>query len=143
MSKLFPVFAGAVLLAVGLGFASSPHGKAAVPKASNDDQLMRAYAQIWPGMPISQIDAMGFNTAVAERLPKNVLMARFMPTDAAEFNALDPAIKNCYRGLDDCTAYIFDVYTGLVLVLVQDGRVTWKWKYSSVVAGATFPQPPA
>ena len=125
-------------MAVGLGFASSPHGKAAVPKSSNDDQLMRAYAQIWPGMPISQIDALGFNSAVAERLPKSVLMARFMPTDAAEFNALDPAIKNCYRGPDDCTAYIFDVYAGLVLVLVQDGRVTWKWKYNSVVAGATF-----
>jgi len=138
MTKLFPVLAGGVLFAVGLGFATSPHGEAAVPKSNNDDQLMRAYAQIRPGMPISQIDALGFNTAVAERLPKSVLMARFMPTDAAGFNALDPAVKNCYRGSDDCTAYIFDVYTGLVLVLVQDGRVTWKVKYNSVVAEASF-----
>jgi hypothetical protein len=140
---MFSVFAGAVLLAVGLGFASSPHGKAAVPKVGHDDQMMRAYAEIWSGMPISQIDALGFNIAAAERLPKSVLMARFMPSDAAEFNALDPAIKDCYRGPGDCTAYIFDVYTGFVLVLVQDGRVTWKWNYNSVVAGTAFSQPVA
>ena len=130
---MLPVFAGAVLLAVGGGFAGSSHGNAAVSNAGNDDQTMRAYAQIRLGMPISQIDALGFDTAVAERLTKSVLMERFMPTDAAKFDALDPAIKNCYRGSGDCAAYIFDGYTSQVLVLVQDGRITWKLKYDSVV----------
>jgi hypothetical protein len=131
---MLPVFAGAVLFAVGAGFASSPQQNAAVSNSSNHDQQTPAYAQIRLGMPISQIETLGFNTAVAERLTRNVLMARFMPTDAAKFNELDPAVKNCYRGSGDCTAYIFDVYTGLVLVLVQDGRITWKLMYDSVVA---------
>ena len=131
MRSMLPVFAGALLLAVVAGLASSPHGNAAVPNSSTDDQ--RVYAQIRLGMPISQIETLGFNTATAERLTKSVLMARFMPTDAAKFNELDPAVKNCYRGSGDCTAYIFDVYTSLVLVLVQDGRIVWKLKYDSVV----------
>ncbi len=130
---MLPVFAGAVLLAVGGGLASAPQHSAAVPNSNNGDQQTQAYAQIRLGMPISQIEALGFNPAVAERLTKSALMARFMPTDAAKFDALDPAVKHCYRGSDDCTAYIFDGYTSLVLVLVQDGRITWKLKYDAVV----------
>ena len=134
MRRMLPVFAGAILFAVGAGFASSPERSAAVSNSGNGDQQTQAYAQIRLGMPISQLETLGFNVAVAERLTKSVLMARFMPTDAAKFNELDPAVKNCYRGSGDCTAYIFDVYTSLVVVLVQDGRITWKLKYDTVVS---------
>ena len=133
MRRMLPVFAGAVLFAVGAGFATSPELSAAAANTRNGDQQTQASAQIRLGMPISQIEALGFNTALAERLTKSMLMARFMPTDAAKFDALDPAVKNCYRGSDDCTAYIFDAYTSLVLVLVQNGRITWKLEYDSVV----------
>ena len=133
MRRMLPVLAGAFLLAAGVSIVSAPSGNAAV-SSSATEQLTGAYDQIKLGMPISQIDALGFNPAMAERLTKSVLMARFMPTDAATFNELDPVVKNCYRGSDDCTAYIFDTYTSLVLVLVQDGRITWKLKYDSVVA---------
>ncbi len=56
-----------------------------------------------------------------------------MPTDAATFDKLDPAVKNCYRGSQDCTAYIFDLNTSSVWVLVQNGRVTWKLKQDWIV----------
>ena len=134
MHRILPVFAGAILLAVGAGFASSSDGSAAAQNVIDVHQLTGAYDQIKVGMPISHIDPLGFNTAKAERLTKSILRARFMPTDAGTFNALDPAVKNCYRESEDCTAYLFDAYSSLVLVLVQDGRITWKFKYDSIVA---------
>ncbi len=135
---MLPVFVGAVLLAASLASVGSPRGNVAVSLSGNDDRLTRAYTQIRAGMRISQVAAFGFDINKAERLPKKALMARFMPTDSTKFDALDPAVKNCYRGSDDCTAYIFDDYTDQLLLLVQGGRVTWKLKFKSVVAGSSF-----
>ena len=56
-------------------------------------------------------------------------MERFMPKDHTAFDALDPAVKNCYRGSGDCTAYIYEVYSKSTVLLVQDGRVTWKMMF--------------
>lgn len=131
MLKMFQIVFGAVLVAVVAGWANSP--SAPVLSHDNGDQAMQAYARIRPGMPLSQIGALGFDIAAAERLPKSVLMARYMPTDAARFDALDPAVKTCYRGSGDCTAYLFNASAGPVLVLVQNGRVTWKTMYNSVI----------
>jgi len=132
MLKTVQTVIGAALLALVAGWANS--SPAPVLNTGNGDQAMQAYTRIRPGMPVSQIGALGFDIAAAERLPKSVLMARFMPTDAAGFDALDPAVKHCYRGSGDCTAYLFHASTGLVLVLVQDGRVAWKSVYNSVIA---------
>jgi hypothetical protein len=56
-----------------------------------------------------------------------------MARDASTFNRLGPAVKNCCRGAQDCTAYIFDLNTSSVWVLVQNGRVTWKLKHNLIV----------
>ena len=63
-------------------------------------------------------------------------MKRFMPKNDTAFDALDPAVKNCYRESDDCTAYIFEVYSEPTVLLVQGGRVTWKMMFNSTMAGA-------
>jgi len=133
---MFGVLVGAVVLAASLAVAGSQHGNAAAPDPGNDDRLADAYAQIRTGIPVSQLDALGFDPAKAERLPKKALMERFMPKNNARFDALDPAVKNCYRGSNDCTAYIFDNYTDQVVLLVQGGRVTWKMMLTWVVAGS-------
>jgi hypothetical protein len=136
MLRALSILAGAVALAASLSFAGSPHASAAALGSGDDDRLMRAYAQVQIGMPFSRLAALGFDTAKAERLPRMVLMERFMPKDHAAFDALDPAVKNCYRGSGGCTAYIFEVYSEPTVLLVQGGRVTWKMVFNSVMAGA-------
>ena len=133
MLKMLPVFVGAVLLAAGVGLASSPRGNTGVLNSGTDDQS-QTYDRIKVGMPVSKIEAPGFDVALAQQLPKNALLGLLMPTDPAKFAALDPAIKSCYREPVDCTAYLFDIYIGVAVVLVQDGRIIWKTMYNSVVA---------
>jgi hypothetical protein len=133
MLRAFSIVAGAVLLATSLGFAGSPRAGAAVPGSGDDGRLTRAYAHIRIGMPFSRLAALGFDTAKAERLSKMALMERFMPKDKTTFDALDPAVKNCYRGSEDCTAYIFEVYSDEMVLLIQGGRVTWKIVSKSMV----------
>jgi|SRR5476651_1043318 hypothetical protein len=136
MLRAFSILAGAVILAASLSFAGSPHASAAAPAGGDDDRLMRGYAQVRIGMPFSRLAALGFDAAKAERLSRMALMERFMPKDHTAFDALDPAVKNCYRGSGDCTAYIFEVYSEPTVLLVQGGRVTWKMMFNSVMAGA-------
>jgi hypothetical protein len=140
MLRAFSILSGAIVLAASLSFIGSPHASAAAAVGGDDDRLMRAYAQVRIGMPFSQLAALGFDTAKAERLSRMPLMERFMPKDHTAFDALDPAVKNCYRGSDDCTAYIFEVYTQPTVLLVQGGRVTWKVMLNSVMAGAELPR---
>jgi hypothetical protein len=134
MLKAFSILAGAVALAAGLSFAGAPHAGAVA--GGDDDPLIRAYAQVRIGMPFSRLAALGFDAARAERLSRLALMERFMPRDHAAFDALDPAVKNCYRGSGDCTAYIFEDYCESTVLLVQGGRVTWKLMFNAVMAGA-------
>jgi hypothetical protein len=136
MSKAFSIIAGSIILAINLSFAGSPHIGAAALKSGDDDRLMHAYAQIKIGMPSSQLGALGFDTVKAERLSRTALMKSFMPKDPTAFDALDPAVKNCYRGSGDCTAYIFEGYSEPTILLVQGGRVTWKMMFNSVMAEA-------
>jgi hypothetical protein len=127
MLRIYSVFCVlAVLIGGGLAFVGWPHANAAVTSTGNDDRFMRAYAQVHTGMPLSRLNAVGLDTAKAERLSKLALMERFMPSDSVAFDALDPAVKNCYQGRDDCTAYIFEAASAQAVVLVQGGRVTWK-----------------
>ncbi len=131
MSRIFSVFALLALLGGGFAFVGWPHASAA---ARNEDRLMHAYALVKPGMPAAQLGALGFDTAKAERLSKLALMERFMPKDSKAFDALDPAVRHCYLGSGDCTAYIFDGYAGQMVLLVEDGRVAWKDMFEAAVA---------
>jgi hypothetical protein len=124
MRKVFSSLAGAVFVGGGLCLAGIHHTTAA--SGSSDDRLEHDYAQVWTGMPISQLGAVGFEPAKAESLSRAALVEQFMPKDRIAFDALAPAVKNCYVGPDDCTAYIFSTYTHQALLLVQGGRVTWK-----------------
>ena len=136
MQRAFSILAGAVVLAASLSFVGSPHAAAAALGGGDDERLMHAYAQVRIGTPFSRLDALGFDTSKAERLTRLPLMKRFMPKNDTAFDALDPAVKNCYRESDDCTAYIFEVYSEPTVLLVQGGRVTWKMMFNSTMAGA-------
>ena len=136
MLRAFSILSGAIVLAASLSFLGSPHASAAALGGGDDDRLMRAFAQVRIGMPFSRLAALGFDPAKAERLSRVPLMERFMPKDHAAFDALDPAVKNCYRGSGDCTAYIFEVYGEPAVLLVQGGRVTWKVMFNAMMAGA-------
>jgi hypothetical protein len=125
MRKALSTLAGAVVVGGGLSLVGIPHTTAAAV-SSADDQLAHDYAQVWTGMPISRLGALGFDTAKAESLSRPALMEQFMPKNRIAFDALAPAVKNCYIGPDDCTAFIFSTYTHQTLLLVQSGRVTWK-----------------
>ena len=142
MLKTVCIFIGLVMV-LGAGIAMAwPRADAAASGFNNDEWTLRAYAQVHTGMPFSQLGALGLDTAKAERLSKLALMERFMPKDSTAFDALDPAVRNCYLGPGDCTAYIFDVYTEQAVLLVQGGRVTWKMMSTSMVAdnvGAVSP----
>jgi hypothetical protein len=141
MLRAFSIVAGAVLLATSVSFAGSLHASTAAPGGGDDDdRMMRAYTRVQIGTPFSQIAALGLDPAKAERLSRAALMERFMPKDHAAFNALDPAVKNCYRGSGDCAAYIFQVYTEPTVLLVQGGRVTWKMMSNAVIAEAGLPR---
>jgi hypothetical protein len=137
MMRIFSLLAVlAVLVGAGVAFAGWPHASAAVSAAGNDDRLMHAYAQVRTGMPFSQLGALGLDTAKAERISKLALMERFMPKDSTAFDALDPAVKDCYLGPGDCAAYIFDGYGNQAILLVQAGRVTWKKVFGVSTADA-------
>jgi hypothetical protein len=121
------VFGGA-----GLALIGWPGARAAV--ISRDDRLMRAYEQVQAGMPFARLAILGFDTSKAERISKLAMMERFMPRDRAVFDALDPAVKRCYLGEKECTAYIFEIGGEQAVLLVQGGQVTWKMMTSSLVA---------
>jgi hypothetical protein len=113
------IFAGFVML-LGAGVAAAASG------FSNDELLTRAYARVRTGMPVSQLGAIGFDTAKAQRLSKLALMERYMPKDSFAFDDLDPVVQDCYAGPGDCNAYIFTAMGAQAVLLVEGGRVAWK-----------------
>lgn len=125
MLRLASVFAGSLLVASFLSLGHGSHADAAVKGSRDDDRLTFAYAQVRTGMPVSELRALGLQTAQAERLSIKDLIERFIPKGEIAFTALNPAVENCYLRAD-CTAYIFDDYIAQAVFLVQAGRVTWK-----------------
>jgi len=128
MLRTLVIFAGFVmLLGAGVAVAAWPRNSdAAASGFSNDELLTRAYERVRTGMPASQLGTIGFDTAKAQRLSKLALMERFMPKDSAGFDALDPAVQDCYVGPGDCNAYIFTAMGAQAVLLVEGGRVAWK-----------------
>jgi hypothetical protein len=121
------IFAGfVILLGAGCAVAAWPHGSAAASGFSSDELLTRAYERVHTGMPASQLGAIGFDIAKAERVSKLALMERFMPKNSEDFDALDPVVQDCYFGQADCNAYIFTAMGAQAVLLVEGGRVAWK-----------------
>ncbi len=128
MFRTLVFFVGFVmLLGAGVGVAAWPSAtRASASGFSSDEMLVRAYARVDTGMPVSQLAAAGFDPAKAERLSRLGLMERYMPKDSAQFDNLDPAVQDCYVGRSDCSAYIFTAMGAEAVLLVKGGRVTWK-----------------
>jgi hypothetical protein len=130
---------GSLLVAGILSFASGAQVSPNASKHPHEDQFIQAYAGVRTGMPASELDALGLDRANAERLSAMELIKRFIPRDKIAFNALNPAVKHCFLG-PACIAYIFDDYAGHAVVLVQDGRVTWKSISTAAVATVILPR---
>ena len=124
-----------MLLGAGVAVAAWPHATPVASGFDSDETLMRAYAHVQTGMPASQLGTIGFDTAKAEHLSKLALMERYMPKDSAGFDALDPAVQDCYVGPGDCAAYIFTAIGTQAVLLVESGRVAWKTMSTTGVAG--------
>jgi len=131
------IFTGFVmLLSAGVAVAAWPHDSPlATSGFDSDEVLTRAYERVRTGMPASQLGTIGFDTAKAQRLSKLALMERFMPKDSMGFDALDPAVQDCYVGAADCNAYIFAAMGAQAVLLVEGGRVAWKNLSGVSVAG--------
>jgi len=124
------------MLGAGVAVAAWPKTTPATESGfSDDEQLMHAYARLQTGLPVSQLGAAGFDIGKAQRMSKLALMERFMPKDSTAFDALDPAVQDCYIGPDDCTAYIFAAMGAQAVLLVEGGRVAWKSMAGLTVAG--------
>ena len=124
-----------VLLGAGVAVAAWPHPKPVASGFDSDEKLVNAYAHVQTGMPASKLNTVGFDTAKAERLSKLALMERYMPKDSVGFDALDPAVQDCYVGPGDCAAFIFTAVGAQAVLLVESGRVAWKSIGSIAVAG--------
>ncbi len=115
-----------------------------------------AYQTISPGATrTSDLGQIGFDAAESpnvEVLSYLGVIERFMPRDSIKFDQLDPAVKTCIEGRENCSAYIFkperihqertgnwllDVlgferesisygWSAEVMLLIQDGRVVYK-----------------
>ena len=137
MFRTVIIFVGfVVMLGAGVAVAAWPKTTAPVTAGFyNDERLMHAYERVQTGMPVSQLGTAGFDIAKAQRMSKLALMDRYMPKDSSAFDALDPAVQECYIGRDDCTAYIFTSMGVDAVLLVEGGRVAWKTLSGMSVAG--------
>ncbi len=113
-----------VLLGAGIGIAAWPRANAAAQGFACEEQLMAAYARVHEGTPASKLAGLGFDPARARRLSALGLMEHFMPKDSISFDALSPAVQECFEGRDDCSAYIFPVAqsNAEAVLLVEGGR---------------------
>ena len=138
MIKTLSIIAGSVLMAGVLSLPNGLHHSSAVASAGGDDRLRATYGQVRVGPPASELAALGLDTAKAEQLSITDLIKRFIPGQKIASEQLNPAVKSCYNG-HECTAYIFDDYSDQVVLLLQDGRVTWKIMSTSMLARMSSP----
>ena len=118
--------------------------------------LLAAYRSIKPGTTLaSDLGGLGFDATRSpnvEVLSYLGVIERFMPDNSLHFDNLAPAVQACIDARDRCTAYVFkpaglraarrgSIFLDLigfqraaastgwstdVILLVQDGRVTYK-----------------
>ena len=98
------------------------------------------YRHLRPGATLaSDLPRLGFDTQKAARLSYLGVMEQFMPDDSFGFDALDPAVQNCFAARDRCLAYIFTLADRPgtdAVVLVEGGRVAYKSLSGKVEASA-------
>jgi hypothetical protein len=118
----------AVLLGTGLGLLARsvivqrPQARPEIPAA--------AYDRLDPGRTkASQLAGLGFDPADAERLSDLALMEIFLRGDSADFDALDPQVKDCFLRRMRCAGYGFPlagVPGARAILVVADGRLAYK-----------------
>jgi hypothetical protein len=127
--RLYGLFAAlVVLLGCALGLMAHPHVRE-IP-VSPAQVMSSAYDDLRPGVtPVVQLPKLGFNTKEATRLSYLGMIEQFMPGDSFDFDALDPAVRDCLQARDRCGAFIFplkDRPGTRALVLTEAGRVAYK-----------------
>ena len=89
-----------------------------------------AYDDLRPGVTlVTELPGLGFNTKDAMRLSYLGMIEQFMPGDSFDFDALDPAVRDCLQARDRCDAFIFplkDRPGTRAVVLTETGRVAYK-----------------
>jgi hypothetical protein len=114
--------------------------------------FLDSYAAIEPGMPASQLSAVGLDpvSTTVEKLSYASLLDRIVPQDTSSADGLDEAVLDCVQAQSRCSAIVFSIpgkdpngsgvlgFIGLsaanaeandtpvITVLVKDGRVAFK-----------------
>jgi hypothetical protein len=127
--RLYGLFAAlVVLLGCALGLMAHPHVRE-IP-APPAQAMSSAYDDLRPGVtPVAQLPKLGFETKEAMRLSYLGMIEQFMPSDSFDFDALDPAVRDCFLARDRCDGFIFplkDRPGTRALVLTEAGRVAYK-----------------
>lgn len=127
--RLYGLFAALVVLlgcALGLMARTGLREIPALPAQATASD----YDDLRPGItPVSQMPRLGFDTDRAMRLSYLGMIEQFMPGDSFDFDALAPAVRDCFQARDHCDAFIFplkDRPGTRALVLTKAGRVAYK-----------------
>ena len=105
--------------------------------------LASAYDRLSPGFTsLSDLKRLGFDTGDAQRISELGMAELFLRGDSIDFDALDPAIKDCLQGRPRCAGYLFPLTdmpgTRAVVVIVKD-RVAYKTLTGQILTSAVAP----
>lgn len=137
--RLLIFFAGlVVLLGCVLGLLVRLPVSEATPQEA--PILSSDFDRLKPGVTqAAQLPLLGFDTSGAERLSYLAMVEQFMPGDSFAFDALAPAVQDCFEGRARCDGYIFplaDRSGARALVLIQGGRVAYKSLSGEILTSA-------
>ncbi len=134
-------------LVVILGCAIGLLARAPVESVADSRVVLADFRRLEPGITqASQLPQLGFNLANGERLSYLGVVEKLMPGDSSDFDALDPAVRECFQTADRCAAFVFPLAdrTGLqAVVVIQAGRVAFKSLSGKMVTSAAIPLPGA
>ena len=133
LSAILAVFAGS-----GLALVTRAHvGERPLPKAQIP---VAAYDRVEPGVTRARrLAGLGFDLGHAQRLSFLALLEQFQRGDSIDFDALDPAVRDCFLGRARCDGYSFPLAdmpgTTAVVVIAQD-RVATKLLTGRILTSA-------
>jgi hypothetical protein len=143
--RLLPMLLVFSLMLLGLCVVIAwPRGSAAAERADSA-ALKTAYARAALGATRPQLARLGFDAARpgVRRLSGLGVQEYFMPRSSRSFDALDPAVQNCFEAPDRCNVLIFPLAdgrgasglfaahasagpSGRIILLLHSGRLTYK-----------------
>jgi|SRR5579871_1294663 len=133
------------ILAVLLGSLLGLVARSRLPDrpAAKPQILSSAYDRLSPGVTtLAELKRLGFDTGNAQRLSELGMLEMFLRGDSIDFDALDPAIKQCLSGVGRCAGYVFPLAdmpgTRAVVVTVRD-RVAYKTLTGQILTSAAAP----